>query len=349
MRQYIKEKMLAQNRKYILAYKNGCIVLKQADGLTEIKKLRIHSQIKSISIIERLLRFEPRAAVALSDESFLYSDHGAVFEYDVNKNLTTPIHSFSKGMNNPLSFCVRRGMDEKIVEVVYGEYIWNENKGPVSIYRYNLEEWTEVYSFPSNTVLHIHNVIYDDARNHYLILTGDSDEESAIWEADIDFKNVKKIVGGSQKYRACIAYPTIDGIYYATDTPLEQNYLYFLSNDGELKEIYRMPGPCIYGRVFNDALYMATSVEGDPTLGRWKYRLSNKLGKGVKDRKVHLIRCDNAGNVAEVGTFKKDALPMWLFQFGNALFPPANDGVYISTQGTAEKGTYKLDEGVTGE
>ena len=104
-----------------------------------------------------------------------------------------------------------------------------------------------------------------------------------------------------------------------------------------------MPGPCIYGRVFHEALYMATSVEGDPTLGGWKYRLSNKLGKGVKNRNVHIIKCDVNGDITEIAEFKKDKLPMWLFQFGNAQFPDAEDGLYISTQSTVEKGTYKIE------
>ena len=45
-----------------------------------------------------------------------------------------------------------------------------------------------------------------------------------------------------------------------------------------------------------------------------------------------------------MANLKKDNLPMWLFQFGNAQFPIADDGIYISTQSTVEKGTYKLYE-----
>ena len=344
MKQYMVEKMLAQSGKYILAYKKGYLFLKQSISKNNIQKLKIHHGIRVNSLIERLFRFEPRAAVPLNDNCFIFSDHGAIYEYSVENNSITLRHSFSKGMNNPLSFCIRKNLNGDFIELVYGEYIWNENKGPVSIYKYDLKEWKEVYSFPANTVLHIHNIIFDEINYRYIILTGDSDNESAIWESDIDFNNVRKIVGGAQKYRACIAYPTEMGIYYATDTPLEQNFLYLLSNNGLLKEIYPMPGPCIYGRIYKDSLYMATSVEGDPTLGGWKYRLSSKLGKGVKDRKVHIIKCDKYGNVSEVANLKKDNLPMWLFQFGNAQFPIADDGIYISTQSTVEKGTYKLYE-----
>lgn len=343
MEKYIKEKMLVKNKKYILAYQRGMLILLRADNKEFVKKKRIYTGLRANVLIERLLRYEPRAAVSLNNNTFLYSAHGGIYEYDCSNNSITLKHRFPKDMNNPLSFCERRDGSGKLIEVVYGEYKWNKNKEAVTIYKYDLRKWSKAYTFPPNSILHIHNVVYDDIRNRYIILTGDSNEESAIYESDIEFKNVKKIVGGDQKYRACVVYPVENGIFYATDTPLEQNYVFFLSNEGELKIIYQMPGPCIFGRVYNDSLYMATSVEGDPSLGGWRYRLSNKLGKGVRDRKVHIIKCSKKGDVSEVMNLKKDFLPMWLFQFGNAQFPFAKDGVYISTQSTVEKGTYKID------
>ena len=88
---------------------------------------------------------------------------------------------------------------------------------------------------------------------------------------------------------------------------------------------------------------MATTVEGNPKLGKWKYRFSNKLGEGVKDHFVHIIKCDVEGKAEEVARFAKDCLPRWLFQFGNAQFPITNDDkVYVSTQSTKKKGTFIL-------
>lgn len=181
-----------------------------------------------------------------------------------------------------------------------------------------------------------------------MILTGDGDAQSGIWEADLEFKSVKPIVKGSQKYRACVAYPTQEGIYYGTDTPLRQNYLYKLTErDGgvALLTLYEMPGPCIFGEVVDDALYMATSVEGNPALGGLRYKLSNKLGEGVKDRYTHIIRCVD-GDVSEIEKMEKDFWPMWLFQFGNAKFPISDDGrVYICPQSCkCRYGTYIVGE-----
>ena len=91
-------------------------------------------------------------------------------------------------------------------------------------------------------------------------------------------------------------------------------------------------------------MYFETSVEGDPTVGKFRYRFFNKLGKGVKDRFVHIMKYQKGGPLEEIAKFKKDILPMWLFQFGNATFVEHNGDIYFSTQSTKKKGTYKIIE-----
>lgn len=346
---YLKERLLCKTDKYLFCYHKGCVVLRKSKDKSIINKLRIQSIMKSTRAAERVLRYEPRAAFQIDDENFAFALHGAVYNYSVKKNIITAEHYFAKGMNNPLKFCVRYDENGNIVEALYGEYIWNTENGSVSIYRYRNKIWSEVFVFPSNSIKHIHNIVYDQYKDRYLILTGDSDSESGIWKADTDFKNVELIISGKQIYRACVAYPTKNGIYYATDTPLEQNKLYKLyeNNDGSvsLDKIYDMPGPCIYGIILDDNLFMSTSVEGDPSVGKFRYRLSYRLGKGVKDRNVHIIKCSVEGNVSEIASFKKDILPMWLFQFGNALFPVQTDksALYLCPQSVkGKKGTYVI-------
>lgn len=339
----MQDRMLCKSSKYILGYKNGMLIVRDSKTKGILYKKRIHPWLKSSTLIERFLRLDLRVAFARDDSKFIYSDHGAVYELNADTGKIEWQHNFSRGMNNPLSFCVRTDENGAFLDAVYGEYFWNPEHGPVSIYRLTGNKWTKEYAFPAGSVTHIHNIVFDSYRKRYIIMTGDRDEESAIWEASSDFQNVKMIAGGKQCYRACVANVVENGIFYATDTPLEQNWLCFLSEDG-LHQIYALPGPCIYGAVRNGCLYLATSVEGDPTLGKWKYRFSNKLGKGVSDRYVHIFRCDRQGRTEELTQLKKDFLPMWLFQFGNAIFPPTDDGVYFGTQSTVQKGTYRLVE-----
>lgn len=146
-------------------------------------------------------------------------------------------------------------------------------------------------------------------------MTGNSDSESEIWEADYDFKTVKPIISGKQIYRACVCFPLKDCIYYATDTMLEQNKLYKLQKNGSLTlfEISDMPGLCIFGTIVDDSLYMVTSVEGYPSIDAVRNKFSNKLGKCVSDRSVHIIKCSLDDTIREIDKFKKDILPLWLF------------------------------------
>ena len=336
-----REKMLAKTKDLYLCYYRGQLVLKDLSFNT-IKKVRIHKWYESFVLVERLLRKEPRVALVLDDKNIMFSSSGYIYTINVDTLEINVMHKFDKGMNNPLAFCTRRDKSGKIVDVVYGEYIWNDDHGCVSIYRFDMHEWKLVHSFKEQTIQHIHNVIYDEARQRYLILTGDKDEESAIWEADVYFTSVTKVVGGKQTYRSCVCLPTNNGLYYLTDTPLESNYLYYLDNKNELTCLSQVDGPCIYGLAKDGVMYFATSVEGDPNVGRIRYRLFNKLGKGVKDRYVHVCSFKPEGQIEEIIKFRKDYLPMWLFQFGNAQFVDADDGIYITTQSVFKNGTYKI-------
>lgn len=344
-RKYLAERMVCKNEKYIIGYKKGELVVRYSKTKEIVKRHRLHSFFKSIVILERLLRMGPRTAVFVSNEELIFSDHGWIYRYNVEQDELNKEHCFSKGMNNPLQFCKAEIKGEKCCKIIYGEYIWNTEKGPVGIWERNEEgSWSEIYQFPANTITHIHNIIYNKYNDRFIILTGDNDSESAIWQADRNFSNVTKVIGGEQTYRACVAFPTETGLFYATDTPLESNKLMHLDRKNNVIKVNDIPGPVIYGRIVNGCLFFATSVEGNPTLGKWKYRLSNKLGPGVKDRNVHIFKCNQDGDLQEVMNLKKDLYPMWLFQFGNALFPNSeDDNIYICPQSCREKGTYIIE------
>lgn len=341
-----RERLLCAGAVYTLLYRGGCLIVRGTGNRDIVCKVRVHSRIGSIGILERLLRMMPRAAVSLDHDSFLISDHGRALRYEIPSNTIQEEHFFDKKMNNPLSFCQRCDADGKLIEVLYGEYIWNRERGPVSVYRRTDRGWQVAYSFPSNTVTHIHNIVYDRYRERYLIMTGDSDKESGIWEADLSFCHVEPIVRGQQRYRACLLMPTENCLYYVTDTPLEQNYVYRLDHDGSASLVSEVPGPAIYGIEKGEYLYFATSVEGNPMLGKWRYRFSDRLGRGVRDRYSHLFRLSRNGRLEEIGKMKKDWMPMWLFEFGNMKFPVSGDGnVYVCPQSLkARYGTYVLSE-----
>lgn len=343
---YIPERLIAKNSSYLFGYQNGTIIIRDSATKRVVREKRIHSKLQSIGLIERFFRYEVRVGVSVDSDTFLFSDHGGIYRYSISNDELKLEHKYINGMNNPISFCVRKDFSGCVTEVLYGEYLWNENKDAVSIYK-RLENgtWKNVFSFPSGSITHIHNISFDEYNQRYIVLTGDEDTESAIWETDIEFSYMREIVRGSQQYRSCIINIFDGMMYYATDTPLETNWLYRLrESDRTINPVCELPGPVIYGRVVDNELYFATSVEGNPNLGKWKYRISNKLGPGVKDRFVHVFKCDTNGHVFELDTLKKDIFPMWAFQFGNVLFPQTDDScIYICPQSIKKKkGTYIL-------
>ncbi|NCU31691.1 MAG: SAM-dependent DNA methyltransferase, partial [Candidatus Moranbacteria bacterium] len=166
-----------------------------------------------------------------------------------------PVIDFCVGMNNPIGFAEInniKGFDDCIA---YGEYTGNPSAGTVSIYSRNKSgEWNIAYTFESGTIKHIHAIVPDHFRNNVLILTGDSDKESGFWVAENNFKTVRPLIFGEQRYRSCVAWPLKEGILYATDTPLENNYLFFISesNNWQPEIVNEMPGPCIFSAKIGD-------------------------------------------------------------------------------------------------
>lgn len=325
---FLRERVLYANDNEILSYHKGEIIYR-ANG-NERKSVKIGNFLNFFSLTERLMRKEPRCGIKVKADLLLFSYAGKVFKYTPSQNSIIVEHEFKEGMNNPLAFLGVYNQKTGENDVYYGEYFWNINKGPVAIYKRTMNKWEKVYEFPRESITHIHNVIYDKYRRVFYVLTGDDDKESGIWMADAEFKRMEPILRGKQQYRACVAFPTKKGLFYATDTPLEQNNIYFLPLDSDISQrvislVYHMPGPCIYGTEQNGKMYFSTSVEPDSTLPKWKYRITRKLGKGVQSNESHIITGSEDAPFRCIASFSKDFLPLWLFQFGNIIFP-CNEG-----------------------
>lgn len=318
---------------HMLTYSKGYIYLTDIETGENIRKVKLPLNIWQrifckIRITERMLRLEPRGIVRLDGNKYNLSFRGNIYQVNLKKEEVQLEHSFVKTMNNPLYMKKISGLADWQDCILYGEYSGNPQREPVAIYRKRIDceesQWEKCYEFSRGTINHIHNIIQDPYRKGLLILTGDSDSGSGIWLASNEFKEVKPLLIGSQLFRACVALPLEEGILYATDTPLMQNGIYFASlNNGnwESRKLFDMPGPSIYYTFSTDKIIFSTTVEADAEKKGIQYLLSRKLGRGVKDRYVHLIEGSIFDGFNEIGKFKKDFLPMGLFQFGALHFP----------------------------
>lgn len=335
---FIKEKTLCITKERLISYTDGCInVYDREANNRKIQSCRIGNGIISKGIVARLLRNEPRCAALIDKNTCLISNNGSILNYNVSENTFFVEHKYDRGMKNPLTFCIVKDDNGFTTAVYYGEYIWNKDCGPVAIYKREDGIWTKVYEFPPNTITHIHNIVYDCRKKLFYILTGDTDEAAGIWIADESFSSVKRLLSGEQKYRACVAFPIEDGIIYATDTPLEKNHIYRVLVEDEIirriDPLKELPGPCIFGTCIGGKYLFATSVEPDSSLPNWRYRITYKLGKGVAERYSHIYIISETGELIEDYREKKDLWPIWLFQFGNFVFPDNHtDEIFATSQ-----------------
>lgn len=343
-----KKRFLYDSKEFNVSYYKGWItVSNKKDNIEDKIKLpcnKIEHLLAINRITERLLRLEPRFAEYIGKSSFLMSFHGCM--YRISNGQIIQELTYRPGMNNPLSICVRG------TETYFGEYWGNPNKEAVSIFKRDEKaNWVRVFSFKPGEVCHIHQIVYDKYRKCFWICTGDKDDESAIWKAEDDFKNVKKYIGGSQQYRTCFIVPQEDCLLYLTDSPNDQNWLYLIKPVEKNilpRKVAPIPGPCIYGKVIDDKRFIfSTSVEPDSTLSKWKYRLLNKLGKGIEKPYSNLIIVSDGKNLQTIDSIKKDNHNMWLFQFGNMRFISGNeqntDEILVSpiALNKADGGTFK--------
>lgn len=308
----------------VLSYKRGVLVYRSSE---KCFKMRMPLPfIKRVLVLfrlgERFLRITPKCTLKLNDNVFLLSFNGFVYNLDIETITLTKEHRYCPMMNNPCSIVSVDSIEGFENGVIYGEYPINPSRNPISIYQRNNDgNWINKYTFNGN-ILHIHNIVPDRNRGCIYILTGDTDEESGIWEARNDFKDVKPIVIGSQLYRSCVAFPVKNGLLYATDSPLEQNYICYLNfSTKKIEKIIEISGACTYGIQKKDNFYFVADVEPDATLKGLRYWTTYRLGKGIKDRRVRIV-CGNIENgFSVIYEFKKDVWPYTLFQFGNVIFP----------------------------
>lgn len=272
----------------------------------------------------RFFRFGIRTAIAIDDETVIFSRGNMLYEFDIQNGVRSKGYFCGDGVR-PLMFTIVRGNKTIDEGVYFGGYLGNDAKEPVSIYhRKGVDNWETVYTFPQGTINHVHNIIADPFRNCLWIFTGDFGKASAIWKATDNFKKVEFVVGNNQRFRGCVAYALREGLLYATDTPFDSNYIYLYDTENnESKALFPIDGSCIYGCCWKDNYIFSTTVEGgfEPGWSRLRWAFTRKRGAGIKDDYVHMYMGNLKEGFKEIYKEKKDCMPFYTFQFGVFKFP----------------------------
>jgi hypothetical protein len=198
--------------------------------------------------------------------------------------------------------------------VYWGEYFDNASRDEVHIYASSDGglTWSVAYTFPKGAIRHVHNIIHDPWSDCLWILTGDYADECRILRAACDFSQVEVVLRGKQQARAVAAIPTEDALYFSSDTPLEQNFIYRLDRQGSLSQLAAISSSSIYGCRVGNNLFFSTMVEPSEV---------------NRDHTVRIYAADTRmpNHWQPALEWQKDRWPMGLFQYGNAFLPDGNN------------------------
>lgn len=186
--------------------------------------------------------------------------------------------------------------------MVYGEYRSNPERSAVAVMAF--DGYEHKLLFEVKNVRHIHAVRIKD--NKIYFSTGDYDKEAGIW--CWDGNTIRCLLQGGQQCRTVDFILAEDGIYYGTDTPLEQNYIYKATYDGELTPLQKVNGSVFYMSQQAGRYWLATVIE--PSQVNTSQYVELWASSPTNNTQWNLIE-----------TFKKDIWPMKLFQYGQIQFP----------------------------
>lgn len=196
--------------------------------------------------------------------------------------------------------------------VFFGEYFDNAERDEVHIYssQDQGDTWRIAYTFPKGSIRHIHNTVHDPGGSCMWIFTGDYGDECRILRASYDLKSVEAVIAGSQQARAVAAVAAPEGLYFASDTPLEANYVYRMDRSGAVSALAALDSSSIEGCRVGDTICFTTMVEPS---------------KVNPSRLVSLYAGHDEGSWRRVAKWRKDHWPMRLFQYGNAFLPTGDN------------------------
>lgn len=245
-------------------------------------------------LLSRLLRF--------GVHHFIYDGSGGY--YCVYNKQCARFSSKGKLMGKPVNLVGGRPLRIDLYKgsMIYGEYRSNPERSPISVMAF--DGYKHKALFEVENVRHIHTVRVKD--NNIYFSTGDYEAEAGIW--CWNGKSIQCLLKGDQQRRAVDFILTDDGIYYGTDTPLEQNYIYKASYNGELTSLQKVGGSVFYMSEQSGRYWLATVIEPSEVNTSQYVEL---WASNAEDSNIWTL----------IEKFEKDVWPMKLFQYGQIQFP----------------------------
>ena len=286
-----------------------------------IKPSLMESLVCSRNLGRRLFRGGIHSLAVVDDGSLVAIARKGIWHGAPSDGQMRRVLAVERG-SRPLTLChVPGGI------VCFGEYFANPHRERVHIYG----SWDKgrtfepVYTFPPHTIRHIHGLYHDPHRRGIWVLTGDESDESRFLFASEDFQKVEAVLQRGQMSRAVSVVVRPEGLYYGTDTSLEQNYLCFYEvSTGTVSRLAELPSSCFSACQVGETLLFECAAEPS---------------KVNLDRQVSLWALTQDGQVRLHARWERDRWPATLFQYGRmSLARGPNASPYLFASGTAVQG-----------
>ena len=260
-------------------------------------------------ISSRLVRDGFHAIAALPGGNLVAALPGAIATLTHGEAEFRVTHRIARG-TRPLNFGVAPNG-----HIYWGEYFDNQRRDEVHVYGSTDGglTWQVAHTFPAKSIRHIHNIIYDRDGICFWVLTGDIAEECRILRVSANWDQVETVLAGNQQVRAVAAVPAADGLYFASDTPLEKNYIYHLDRSGEFHQRYEINSSVLCGCAVGKSVFFSTMVEPSAV---------------NRDRQVALYGSRDPASLrtwSRLMSWRKDFWSLKYFQYGNAFLPTGNN------------------------
>jgi len=212
-------------------------------------------------------------------------------------------------------------------DVYFGEYLANDERAEMHIYRYiaGSDRLDVAYTFPANSIKHVHGVYFDEFTGSLLCLTGDKDPECRMIRTFDGFKTMEAIGEGDESWRAVSILFSRDCFFYGTDAEFRENNILSVDRtDLSRTTLGQVSGTVFYSKRLGDDLFFTTTAENAPS------QIENVAA---------LWHVNADGKCREIAKFKKDRWHGTLFMFGTIHFPCLNnfsDKLYFSLVGVNE-------------
>ena len=211
-----------------------------------------------VRLAQRLLRFMAYNVLKLSNDSIFISFGRQVGVFSNGR------YRSLRGLRRPCRI-LRRGCAVAADGTVsWGEYVPNEERGVVRVYRYRPgDDRAEVaYTFEAREIRHVHGVYWDPHSGALWCVTGDRPEECRILRTKDGFRTLETVGAGDESWRTVSLLFTPDAVYYASDAEYRANHIFRLNRStGERTVLAEVDGPVYYTHKIGADLFFATTAE----------------------------------------------------------------------------------------